>query len=122
MFSDISSPAFGLNYDPSHLVWQQMDYIRPLYEFRDRIFHVHAKDARIDSDALYSVGNLGLNWHTPKIPGLGDVNWPAFFAALKASGYKGPVVIEFEDKNFEGSEELIVKGLLQTKEYISPML
>src|SRR6516225_2280273 len=58
----------GLNFDPSHLVWQHIDYVRCIREFGSRIFHVHAKDTRIDADALYSVGSLGLGWHTPKLP------------------------------------------------------
>jgi sugar phosphate isomerase/epimerase len=80
MFEDIDSPNFGLNYDPSHLVWQQIDIVKPLYEFADRIFHVHAKDARVDIDRLNDVGVLATpsQYHTPKLPGLGDVNWSAF--------------------------------------------
>jgi sugar phosphate isomerase/epimerase len=124
LFATPGTENLGLNYDPSHMIWQQMDYLLPLKEFSHKLFHIHLKDAKLFRDKLDRVGILAtpLEYHSPKLPGLGDVNWPAFFAALKASDYKGPVVIEFEDKNFEGSEELIVKGLLQTKEYISPML
>ena len=88
---DIPSPNFGLNFDPSHFIWQQMDYLAPLAEFRDRIFHVHAKDARIDRAALDQHGVLSYPklWHTPKIPGLGDVRWGAFFGALSDIGYDG---------------------------------
>ena len=84
MFEAIPSPNFGLNFDPSHFVWQQVDYVKPLYEFKDRIFHVHAKDARIDQGALDLYGLLAYPklWHTPKIPGMGDVRWGAFFGAL----------------------------------------
>lgn len=105
MFDDIKSPAFGLNYDPSHFIWQGMDYLAPIAEFRDRIFHVHAKDARIDRAALDRHGVLSYPklWHTPKIPGLGDVRWGAFFAALGDAGYDGHVAIEVEDRAFEGS-------------------
>ena len=92
MFEDIPSPNFGLNFDPSHFIWQQMDYLAPLAEFRSRIFHVHAKDARIDRAALDQHGVLSYPklWHTPKIPGLGDVRWGRFFAALSDIGYDGP--------------------------------
>ena len=97
-------PIFGLNFDPSHMIWQQMDYLAPLHEFRDRIFHVHAKDARIDRAALEEHGVLSYPklWHTPKIPGLGDVRWGAFFGALSDAGYTGHVAIEVEDRAFEG--------------------
>ena len=105
MFEDIPSPCFGLNYDPSHFVWQQIDYIAPLLEFRDRIFHVHAKDARIDKKALDEHGVLSYPklWHTPKLPGLGEVQWGAFLGALAEAGYDGHVAVEVEDRAFEGS-------------------
>jgi sugar phosphate isomerase/epimerase len=124
LFATPGTENLGLNYDPSHMIWQQMDYLLPLKEFSHKLFHIHLKDAKLFRDKLDRVGILAtpLEYHSPKLPGLGDVEWPAFFSTLKASGYKGPVVIEFEDKNFEGSEELIVKGLLQTKAFISPML
>jgi sugar phosphate isomerase/epimerase len=120
MFSDIPSPSFGLNYDPSHFIWQQMDYIAPIYEFRDRIFHVHAKDARIDRQALDQHGVLSYPklWHTPKIPGLGDVNWGAFFGALSDIGYTGDVAIEVEDRAFEGSLESRLDSLLISRRYL----
>ena len=105
MFEAIPSPCFGLNFDPSHFVWQQVDYIAPLLEFRDRIFHVHAKDARIESRALDDHGVLSYPklWHTPKLPGLGDVRWGAFLGALADAGYDGHVAVEVEDRAFEGS-------------------
>jgi sugar phosphate isomerase/epimerase len=107
MFREIPSPNFGLNFDPSHLIWQQIDHVAPLAEFKDRIFHVHAKDARIDQDALNEHGLLSYPklWHTPKIPGMGDVRWGAFFGALSDVGYQGHVAIEVEDRAFEGSIE-----------------
>ena len=120
MFSDIPSPSFGLNFDPSHFIWQQMDYIAPIYEFRDRIFHVHAKDARIDRQALDQHGVLSYPklWHTPKIPGLGDVNWGAFFGALSDIGYSGHVAIEVEDRAFEGSLEARLDSLTISRRYL----
>ncbi len=107
MFNEIKSKSFGLNLDPSHLVWQQVDYVAPLAEFKDRIFHVHAKDARIEQTALNEYGLLSYPklWHTPKIPGLGDVRWGAFLGALSDIGYQGHVAIEVEDRAFEGSIE-----------------
>lgn len=103
MFTEIPSKNFGLNYDPSHMVWQQMDYVKPLREFAGRIFHVHAKDVRLDRDGLDEVGVLAtpLQYHTPKLPGLGDVDWGRFFSVLTDTGYDGPVCIEVEDRAFE---------------------
>jgi sugar phosphate isomerase/epimerase len=105
MFESIPSPCFGLNFDPSHFVWQQIDYLAPLQEFRDRIFHVHAKDARIDKKAIEEYGVLAYPklWHTPKLPGMGDVRWGAFLGALAEAGYDGHVAVEVEDRAFEGS-------------------
>jgi sugar phosphate isomerase/epimerase len=120
MFDDIASPNFGLNFDPSHMIWQQMDYIEPLTVFKDRIFHVHAKDARIDRGALDQHGVLSYPklWHTPKIPGLGDVRWGAFFAALCDAGYNGHVAIEVEDRAFEGSLEARLDALVISRRYL----
>ena len=120
MFADIPSPSFGLNFDPSHLVWQQMDYLAPLVEFRDRLVHVHAKDARIDRAALDAHGVLAYPklWHTPKLPGLGDVRWGAFFAALADAGYDGPVAIEVEDRAFEGSLQKRQESLIISRRHL----
>ena len=121
MFEEIPSASFGLNYDPSHLVWQQMDPIRPIREFGDRIFHVHAKDVRVQPEKLDDVGVLAtpLQWHTPKLPGLGDIAWGAFFSALNEVGYQGPVCVEVEDRAFEGTLELRKQSLRQSRNYLS---
>jgi len=107
MFSRIDSPNLGLNYDPSHMIWQMMDEIAPIYEFADRIFHVHAKDVRLYRDRLNQVGILAtpLEFHQPKLPGLGNVRWPDFFAALTDVRYRGPVCIEVEDRAYEETLE-----------------
>jgi sugar phosphate isomerase/epimerase len=120
LFQDIQSQSLGLNFDPSHMVWQQMDYIAPLHEFKDRIFHVHAKDARIDRAALDQHGTLAYPklWHTPKIPGLGDIRWGAFFGALSDTGYQGHVAIEVEDRAFESSLELRLDSLVVSRRYL----
>jgi sugar phosphate isomerase/epimerase len=120
MFADIPSSNFGLNYDPSHLVWQGMNYLRPLREFRERIFHVHAKDARVDRDRLDDVGILAapLQYHTPKLPGLGEIDWGQFFNALSDIGYNGPVCVEVEDRDYEGSPELRRAALSQCLTYL----
>jgi sugar phosphate isomerase/epimerase len=105
MFDEIPDEHFGLNYDPSHLVWQHMDYVAPLWEFADRLFHVHAKDVRLDLDRLDDVGILAtpLQFHTPKLPGLGEIDWGQFASVLTDVGYDGPVCIEVEDRAYEGS-------------------
>lgn len=120
MFEIIPSASFGLNYDPSHLVWQQMDEVRPLYEFKDRVFHVHLKDAKVYREKLNRVGILAmpLEYHSPKLPGLGDVNWRGFFAALTDIRYHGPVCIEVEDKAFEGSPEDVRRAILISRNYL----
>jgi sugar phosphate isomerase/epimerase len=102
MFSDIPSRSFGLNYDPSHLVLQQMDYLRPLREFKHKLFHLHAKDMTVHPERLNEVGIFAFpkQWHTPRIPGLGDINWARFMAAAYEVGYDGPVCIEVEDDTF----------------------
>ena len=103
MFASIPSQHFGLNFDPSHLIWQHIDYVRAIYEFKDRLFHVHAKDEKIMPDLLYDRGTLGLKWHVPKLPGLGSVQWGPFFSALTDVGYRGAVCIEVEDRAYEES-------------------
>ncbi len=121
MFEEIPSKSFGLNYDPSHLVWQHMDPVKPLWEFKDRIFHVHAKDVRLDIDKLNDVGILAtpLQYHTPKLPGLGDVNWGRFFSVLGETGYDGPVCVEVEDRAYEASLDTRMAALCQSARYLS---
>jgi len=120
MFEEIPSANFGLNYDPSHLVWQFMDYVRPIYEFKDRIFHVHIKDAKVLRENLNDVGILAtpLSFHSPKLPGLGDVDWGKFFSALTDIGYDGSACVEVEDRAFEGSLEMRKQSLVQSREYL----
>lgn len=107
MFSDIPDSNFGLNYDPSHLVWQQMDWIEPVREFKDRIFHIHAKDVMLNRDALNDVGILAtpLKYHLPRIPGYGEIDWNKFVAVLREVNYQGPVCVEVEDDTFGKSLE-----------------
>jgi sugar phosphate isomerase/epimerase len=122
LFELVPSPSFGLNLDPSHLVWQLIDYERAVYEFGDRIFHVHAKDLEIRRDGLYEHGvmSLGMGWQVPRLPGLGEVRWDRFFAALYAVGYDGSVIIEHEDRRFEGSEELVIRGFHLARDVLRP--
>jgi len=120
MFADLDSQWIGLNYDPSHMIWQQMDAIRPLREFSDRLFHIHAKDVRVDVEHLNEVGILANpnQYHTPKLPGMGDVNWGHFFSALTDTGYSGPVCVEVEDRAYEGSLESRLASLEQSHTFL----
>lgn len=120
MFEIIPSRYFGLNFDPSHFVWQGMDYIRPLYEFKERLFHVHFKDIKMFPEKLDEVGRLAypLDYMAPKLPGLGDVNWAKFVSALTDIGYDGYTCIEVEDRAFEGSREKILESLRFSKRYM----
>ncbi|GAB4247629.1 MAG: sugar phosphate isomerase/epimerase [Acidobacteriota bacterium] len=120
MFEEIPSDHFGLNFDPSHLVWLRIDYLKALREFGSKIFHVHAKDVRLDQHRLDEVGILGtpLEYHTPKLPGLGEVNWGKFFSVLTETGYRGPVCIEVEDRAYEGSLEDRKVSLRQARNYL----
>lgn len=120
VFKIIDSPNFGLNYDPSHFVWQQIDYIKPLYEFKDKIFHVHYKDIKVYKDKLEDVGIMAtpLQYMSPKLPGLGDVNWGEYVSALTDIGYKGDTCIEVEDKAFESSVEDAKKAVKLSAKYL----
>jgi sugar phosphate isomerase/epimerase len=121
MFEAIPNENFGLNFDPSHLVWQHIDMEKAIRDFAPRFVHAHAKDARIDRDRLNDVGSLAypLQYHTPKLPGLGDVNWGRFFSVLADSGYDGPVCVEVEDRSYEGSIERRKASLVQSYRYLS---
>ena len=120
MFEDIPSPSFGLNYDPSHLVWQMIDCIKPLREFADRIVHVHAKDVRVDRDRLDDVGVMAtpLEYHVPKLPGLGEVEWGRFFSVLSDTGYDGPVCIEVEDRAYEATQQTRIDALARSARFL----
>ena len=120
MFEIIPSGNFGLNYDPSHFVWQMLDYIKPMYEFRDRIFHVHYKDIKLYKDRLDDAGTMAypLEYMAPKLPGLGDVDWAKYVSALTDIGYNGYTCIEVEDKSFEGTHEDVIRSLKLSARYM----
>jgi sugar phosphate isomerase/epimerase len=124
MFEIIPSDHFGLNYDPSHMIWQHMDEIQPIYDYRDRLHHIHLKDVKIEKDKLDRVGIMAYpsEYHTPKIPGFGDVRWDKFFSALTDVGYRGPVCVEVEDRAFEGSEEDVKSSILISRNYLQQFL
>ncbi|MCL4863574.1 MAG: sugar phosphate isomerase/epimerase [Caldilineaceae bacterium] len=120
MFEAIPSDHFGLNFDPSHLTWQKIDYLKAIRDFAHKFVHTHAKDARVDQHRLDEVGIMGtpLQFHTPKLPGLGDVDWGQFFSVLTDSGYDGPICIEVEDRAYEGSLERRKQSLVQSGRYL----
>jgi sugar phosphate isomerase/epimerase len=114
--------AIGINYDPSHLVWQMIDQNRFIREFGAYFRHVHAKDLMIDRDGLYERGIMseGIGWQIPRMPGLGEVDWSAFFSGLYRVGYDGPVIIEHEDRRFEGDDEKVKRGFLLARDVLAP--
>ena len=124
LFSIIPSSNFGLNYDPSHMVWQMMDYLYPIYAYKEKLHHIHLKDVKVYHDKLNQVGILAnpLEYHSPKIPGLGDINWGSFISALNDVRYRGPIVIEVEDKAYEGSDEDIVKAIRSARNHLNQFL
>ena len=120
VFEILPYENFGINYDPSHFVWQMIDYIKPIYEFKDKIFHVHYKDIKLYPERLDDVGIMGypLDFMSPKLPGLGDVDWGRYVSALTDIRYDGYTCIEIEDKAFEGSQEKIEDSLLLSQRYL----
>ena len=120
MYDDIPNDFFGLNFDPSHYIWQQMDYLKSIKEFGHKLFHMHAKDVRMDEERLADVGIMAHpnEYHTPKLPGMGDVDWGKFFSILTDTGYDGAVCVEVEDRAFEGSLEKRVASLIQSHDYL----
>jgi sugar phosphate isomerase/epimerase len=122
LFDGMAPGTVGLNFDPSHLVWQFIDCDRAVREFGPQIVHAHAKDERIDRDRLYQVGVMGLGWHVPKLPGLGDVKWGEFFAALTDAGYDGPVCVEVEDRAYEGSLADRMRALRQSRKFLEQFI
>ena len=120
VFEMIPSSHLGLNYDPSHFVWQMIDYIRPIYEFKEKIFHVHYKDIKVFRDKLDQVGVMAypLDYMNPKLPGLGDIDWGRYVSALTDIRYDGYTCIEIEDKAFEGSTQKVLDALRLSKKYM----
>lgn len=120
VFDILKSDNLGINYDPSHFVWQMIDYIKPIYEFKDKIFHVHYKDIKVYPDRLNDCGIMAypLDFMSPKLPGLGDVDWSKYVSALTDIGYDGCTCIEVEDRAFEGSKEKVEDSLILSRRYL----
>jgi sugar phosphate isomerase/epimerase len=124
MWEIIPDDNFGLNLDPSHLILQMIDVERVVREFASKLFHVHAKDLHIDREGLYNHGVLsqGMGWQVPRLPGLGDMDWQKFFAALTAARYDYVVSIEHEDRVFEGDEDLVKRGFYLSRDVLKPFI
>lgn len=120
VFELLPSENLGLNYDPSHFVWQMIDYIKPLYTFRDKIFHVHFKDIKLFPDKLDEVGIMAypLEFMSPKLPGLGDVDWGRYVSALTDIGYDSYACVEVEDRAFESSRQKVLDSLELSYRYM----
>lgn len=113
MFKIFDSDYFGLSYDPSHLYLQRMDYIAPLYKFKDKIKHIHLKDIKLYREKIdeFGIFTAPLNYMSPKIPGLGGIDWGAFASALYDISYKGAACVEVEDKAFEASSDDVTNAI-----------
>ena len=124
LFNILPSNNIGLNYDPSHMIWQMMDEVQPIYDYKDKLFHIHLKDAKLYRNKLNRVGIMAnpLEYHSPKLPGLGDVNWRGFFGALTDVRYRGPVVIEVEDKAYEANITDVQSAILTSRNYLRQFL
>lgn len=120
VFAILDSEYIGLNFDPSHFVWQQMDYIAPIYEFKDKLFHVHYKDIKLYWDKLQEVGVMAtpLEYMSPKLPGLGDVDWGKYVSALTDIGYNGYTCIEVEDRAYESDYDDVKRSIKQSTHYL----
>ncbi|MEW6511959.1 MAG: sugar phosphate isomerase/epimerase [Bacteroidota bacterium] len=128
LFHEVPSKSFGLNFDPSHLYWLGIDYLRAAREFASKIFHAHAKDTEVLADGAYRYGLLGRQidpvpwksgWWRYRIPGLGAIDWGKLIATMQEAGYDGALSIEHEDPVWEGSEEKVKRGLALGLKHLS---
>jgi sugar phosphate isomerase/epimerase len=117
VFEVVPAANLGLNYDPSHLLWQGIDYLEAVEQFRERIFHAHAKDTEIKEHVLRRVGSQAGGWWRYCIPGYGEVDWGVVIARLRDVGYDGVLSIEHEDRAF-GVEEGFIKGQRHLARYV----
>ena len=124
VFKILPSKYLGINYDPSHFVWQMVDYIKPIYQFKNKIFHVHFKDIKLFKEKLEVVGTMAypLDYMSPKLPGLGDIDWGKFVSALTDIGYNGFACVEVEDKAFEKTQKDILNSVILSKKYLDQFL
>lgn len=121
LFERVPSRSLGIEFDPSHLVWQGIDHLRALREYAERIFHVHAKDTELLPEQRYRTGINGQSYRF-RIPGYGEIDWAAFVSALVEIGYDGGFVIEHEDPVFSGDrfDEGLVRGFQTLQPLVHP--
>lgn len=124
MWKHIPSGNFGLNYDPSHMIWQHIDYLKPIKNYSSRIHHIHAKDAILNQEGLDKYGVLSPPnlWHIPKLPGSGAVDWKKFIQELRQINYNGAICVEVEDRAYEGNENLRIEALKKSYEHLRPIM
>jgi sugar phosphate isomerase/epimerase len=123
-FNDIPSASFGLNFDPSHFALQFIDPESALHEFAGKFFHHHAKDVKINRARLNEVGAFAhpLEWHQPRIPGYGEINWAHYIGTLMETGYNGPLCIEVEDDTFGKTLDGRKRALRVARNVLSPLV
>lgn len=128
LFHEVPAQNFGLNFDPSHLVWLGIDYLKAVRDYGSRIFHVHAKDCEVFSDRLFRFGVYGEQltsnqrnpgWWRYRVPGKGSIDWKAFIAALRQAGYDDVLSIELEDPDWEGTQDKAIEGLRRGKDFLT---
>lgn len=119
MFEAVPNEAVGLEFDPSHLYWQGIDFVPAVREFGQRIYHVHLKDTEILPEKQYEVGVTGGAFRF-RIPGWGEIDWCSFFTALVEVGYRGAMVIEHEDDVFSGDD--YEEGFRLGFRYLKPLI
>lgn len=131
LFQEVPSPNFGINFDPSHLVWLGIDYRKAATDFGPRIFHAHAKDCEVTSEGLFRFGIYGEQlssnprnpgWWRYRIPGKGSVDWKAFVTTLQNAGYDDVLSIELEDPDWEGSQDKTFEGLKSGGDYLKSII
>ncbi len=118
LFEVVPHKNLGLNFDPSHLCWQDIDYIFAVEKYASRIFHSHGKDTEINDMKKRSVGNQGDGWWRYVIPGLGRIKWGEYIATLRRNGYNGVISIEHEDSAIEREEGFLI-GKKYLEQYIA---
>lgn len=130
MFNAVPSPALGLCYDPSHFYWQGIEYIQPIWDFRDRIYHAHAKDTEILVGARDRYGIFGrqlsatapASWWRYRLPGYGGVDWSRYLDTLYQIDYDAVLSVEHEDPVWSDTPELALRGLELARNFLQPML
>jgi sugar phosphate isomerase/epimerase len=122
-----------LNLDPSHLVWLGIDPVAVVAPYADRVLHVQAKDVELSAVDRNRYGVFGnavdrasdpwtSGWWRYRLPGSGQVDWPAFLGALAAAGYDGVVSVEHEDPVWTGSVERVTHGLELARDVLAPLV